>query len=523
MAAADPPDLPSILARLQVLEAELAATKAELARKDRIIEALRKRLFGATSERLDPAQLQLAFDEIVLGKPAPPRETGGGPSAPEAAAAKGAGSRRRKGDLFPANLKVVIDGILVPGEVRARPGDWKEIGETHHDELDASPARLFWRRTILKKFISRVDRSLPPVACPAPEPTIPGTLCGAGLAAQIIVDKYCDHLPHYRQSQRFERQYQALIGRGTLNAWTHATAAHLAPIGAAIRAELFGAKTLQVDETPIDYLSPGEGKTKKGYLWVYLDALGGTVYYDWQLGRGHDCLLAIIGYDPEGNTTCYDGNIQCDGYSAYQAFVARYGGITLGGCLAHIRRKFLEADGQAPEVTLPVLMRMQELYRIERQLRRTKAPPDCRMLVRRARAGAIVREIKGIIDRERNRHLPKSKLGEAIGYALNQWEKFERYLGDGTFEIDNNLVENAIRPTKLGLKNSLFFGNAEAGVNNALLYTLIENCKRQGLDPQGYLAEVIKRLPANATLEEAAALTPARIAAERKTEAVEAA
>lgn len=497
------------------MEEELAEAKAELARKDQIIEALQQRLFGSKSERLDPAQLQLLLDEAALGKPEAPPEVGDERSAPEEPEEerKSARTRRKKADLFPRNLKVVIEREILPEEVMAHPENFVEIGEEHHDELEVVRSQLYWRRTVLKKFKSKTDRSLPPLTSPAPEPTLPGTLCGASLAAQVVVDKFCDHLPYYRQSVRMRRQYEAQIGRQTLGGWAHAAAEHLLPIGEAIKAELFEANCLEVDETPIDYLSPGHGQTKQGYLWVYLDAQNQTVLYDWQLGRGHDCLLEILGVDEETGMTKFRGTIQCDGYSAYQALVKRYGGIELGGCLAHIRRKFFEARHQAPEVVLPILLSIQKLYRIEDDLREIQAPPDCRRLVRWVRSRPIVEALQEIIIREKSLHRPKSKLGEALGYALGQWEEFCAYLHNGELEIDNNLVENAIRPTKLGMKNYLFFGSAEAGVHNALLYTLIENCKLQDLDPERYLEEVIRKLPAEPTPEQAAELTPRRYAA----------
>jgi transposase len=514
-------ELQAVLERLDVLEkklaateAELAAAKTELARKDQIIDALQQRLFGSKSERLDPAQLQLLLDGAALGKPEAPPEAGDEQSAPEEPEKrKSARTRRKKADLFPRNLKVVIEGEIVPEEVAADPEGFVEIGEEHHDELEVVRAQLYWRRTVLKKFKSKTDRSLPPLIAPAPKPTLPGTLCGASLAAQVVVDKFCDHLPYYRQSVRMLRRHEARIGRQTLGGWAHATAEHLLPIGEAIKAELFEASCLEVDETPIDYLSPGHGKTKQGYLWVYLDAQGKTVLYDWQLGRGHDCLLDIIGLDEESGMTRFRGTIQCDGYSAYRALVARYGGIELAGCLAHIRRKFFEARKQAPEVAMPILLAMQRLYRIEEELREIQAPPDSRKLIRWVRSRPIVEELHELILKERSLHLPKSRLGEALNYALGQWEEFCLYLHDGALEIDNNLVENAIRPTKLGAKNYLFFGSAEAGVHNALLYTLIENCKLNDIDPERYLEDVIRELPTDPTAEQAAALTPRRYAA----------
>ena len=218
---------------------------------------------------------------------------------------------------------------------RANPDDFEEIGEEHHDELDVIKPEMIWRRTIRKKFKHKTDKARPPVIAPAPLPSIPGTLCAPALAAQIITDKFADHLPHYRQSQRLRRRHEADIGRQTLNTWTQAAARHLEPVNRAIKAEVLKATELQVDETAIEYLKPGHGSTKTGYLWIYNDPQSGTCHYDWHTGRGHDCLLDFLGYDPLTNTLGYEGTIQCDGYSAYLALAARFKTIRLAGCLAH--------------------------------------------------------------------------------------------------------------------------------------------------------------------------------------------
>ncbi len=522
-------DLQTVLARVEKLEAELSETKsrladteaklaaaeAEIARKDQIIAALQQRLFGSKSERLDPSQLGLDFEDSVMGKPEPSPENGDGECEPEAQeddAAKPKRKRRRKADLFPKNLPIVIEAIDIPDEVAIDPDAFIEIGEEHHDELDITRAAVFWRRRTRKKFVSKKDRSRPPLMPPAPRPSIPGTHCAPDLMAQLIADKFADHLPHYRQEQRFLRRHNVELSRQTINTWTHAAAAWLMPIGRAIKRELLGNKVLQVDETPIRYLNPGHGKTSRGYLWVYLDPQSGTVYYDWQLGRGHDCLLDFLGYDDATNTILWAGKLQCDGYSAYRALAARFACIMLAGCLAHIRRKFIEAREQAPEIVLPILALMQKLYRIESWMNNDTATSDCRLLVRRMSSKPLAKELKQEIDAERRAHLPHSKLGEAITYALGQWDEFVRYLDDGRIEIDNNFCENAVRPTKLGEKNHLFFGSAEAGSGNALLYTLVRNCRVHDIDPEVYLAEAIRKMTENPTDDEAAALTPSKLA-----------
>jgi len=234
-----PVDLQALLKRVEHLEGQLAETleelvstkteliaaKTELARKDQIIAALQQRLFGKSSERLDPDQLQLQLDELILGKVEPPPETGGGSEAEseEAEGAKAKRNRRRKADLFPENLAVIISEVIVPEEVAADPDGYVEIGEEHHDELEVVRAELYWNRQVRKKFVSKTDRSQPPLMAPAPEPSVPGTLCGPQLMAQILVDKYEDHLPHYRQSKRFLRRHQRRIREGVAR-WTHAHA-----------------------------------------------------------------------------------------------------------------------------------------------------------------------------------------------------------------------------------------------------------------------------------------------------------
>jgi transposase len=525
VASGDQQNLSTILERLSALEKELAALKAEnaylkaeLARKDKIIAGLQQRLFGSSSEKLDPAQLQLLFDEIVMGKPLPPPENGDEPSAPEEPKTKRATNRRNKADRFPQNLKILIEKTITPEEVLANPDDWKLIGQEHTDELDVIKAQIFWRRTVREKYVHNTDKTLPPVIAPAPLPSIPGTLIAPALAAQIICDKYQDHLPHYRQAQRFRRRHDIHIGRQTLNTWTHATARHLSPIDQAIRAEILQADKLQIDETPIHYLDPGHGTTREGRLWVYRDITTGTCYFDWHPSRATHCLLDFLGYDQQTNTIAYQGTIHTDGYIVYETVAAQHG-LRHAGCLTHARRKFTDLGKASPEVTIPILLFIQRIYHIEKQTRQTGAPAACRELIRRARSRPIADELHRFLTEASTHHLPASDVAKAIHYTLGQWHKIIHCFEDGALELDTNLVENIIRPTKLGMKNWMFFGSVEAGTNNALLYTLLANCHAQGLDPEDYLIEVLKHLPHNASVEQASAWTPRSIAAERQARA----
>jgi hypothetical protein len=247
---------------------------------------------------------------------------------------------------------------------------------------------------------------------------------------------------------------------------------------------------VQVDETPVAYLAPGHGKTKQGYLWT-CSRPGGDVFYRWETSRAAACLDKIIPVD-------FKGTVQCDGYAAYRSFAnGRDGAVELAGCWAHVRRKFHEALDQSPQTAGWLLRQIQHLYRVEARLREQRAGPKLRVAVRAHESRPIVERFERALVRLKagGRHLPQSLLGSAMDYALGQWRTLDVYLGDGRVEIDNNLVENAIRPTALGKKNWLFMGEAEAGQRGAILYTLIESCRRRGIDPYAYLKDVLTRLP----------------------------
>ena len=247
---------------------------------------------------------------------------------------------------------------------------------------------------------------------------------------------------------------------------------------------------VQVDETPINYLEPGNGSTRQGYFWTS-SCPGGDVFFRWETSRGAACLENIIAID-------FKGTLQCDGYSAYRAFANSRGeNIRLAGCWAHLRRKFHDGLEQSPRSSGWMMQQIQHLYRIEAQLREGHAGPRLREAVRSSQSRPIVQRIKRALTllKGSGRYLPQSLMGQAMDYALGQWSALEVYLEDGRVEIDNNLVENAIRPTAIGKKNWLFIGEADAGERGAIIYTLIECCRRRGLDPYAYLRDVLTRLP----------------------------
>jgi hypothetical protein len=284
--------------------------------------------------------------------------------------------------------------------------------------------------------------------------------------------------------------------------WVELAAEWLKPIYEHIRTGVMAGGYVQVDETPIDYLEPGNGKTRQGYFWTCNRPDGDGFYY-WQTSRAAACLDNII-------PLTFRGTVQCDGYSAYRAFATGRGGtIELAGCWAHVRRKFYEAFEQSPRTSGWLMRQIQHLYRIEAILREHRAGPRLRQAVRASQSRPVVERIQRalIMLKSNGRYLPQSLLGGAMDYALGQWPTLEVYLKDGQVELDNNLVENAIRPTAIGKKNWLFIGDANAGQRSAIIYTVIENCRRRGLDPFAYLRDVLTRLP-NMTNRQIPEVTP---------------
>jgi len=459
---------------------ELRAENALLRQK---IDLLVKRVFGSSSEQLDKNQLELL---------APP-ETKVTVEAIVAAPEKERAERSRKERVarLPENLPVVEE-VLDPELVKAQPEQWRLVGQEISEQLDYEPGRFFRRRVVRRKYVHKTNPDRAPLIAPLPERLLDRSLPAPGLLAHIVVGKYCDHLPLYRQEQIYQQRHGVNLPRQSLTRWVELASEWLKPIYEQIRTGVMGGGYVQVDETPVDYLEPGNGKTKQGYLWT-CSRPGGDVFYRWETSRAAACLDNIIPVD-------FTGTIQSDGYSAYRSFANGRNGIELAGCWAHVRRKFHEALEQSPKTAGWVMRQIQHLYRVEARLRESRhsgTGPELRAAVRAAESKPVVERLERAMIRLKRsgRHLPQSLLGIAIDYALGQWRTLDVYLGDGRVEIDNNLVENAIRPTALGKKNWLFMGDADAGERGAIIYTVIESCRRRGIDPYAYLKDILTRLP----------------------------
>ena len=482
------------LSQLRALVTTLQQENALLRQK---IDALARRIFGSSSEKVSPAQLELLLQlpQETSSEPVPP------PLAQEKAATPKTHPQKQRAPRLPDHLPV-IEEVIEPQEVLAAPQDWRQIGEEVSEQLDYEPARFLRRRTVRRKYVRRGEVDLPPIIAPLPEKLLERGIAGAGLLAHILVSKYCDHLPLYRQEQIYAQRHNVNLPRQTLARWVELAADWLLPIYEQIRTGVLGDGYVQVDETPVAYLAPGHGQTKQGYLWTCLRP-GGDVFYRWEVSRAAECLDRVVG-------SSFKGVVQCDGYSAYRAYASGHTSIKLAGCWAHARRNFHEALDQSRQRASWILRQVQHLYRIESMLREQNAGPALRQAVRSHQSRPIVDRVKQalLVFKASRQHLPKSLLGEALDYALGQWTHLEQFLTDGRIELDNNLVENAIRPTAVGKKNWLFMGEAGAGQRGAIIYTIVECCRRRKIDPYTYLRDVLSRLP-SFTNHQLPSITPA--------------
>jgi transposase len=485
-----------LLEENRALRTALEKSQAENALLRQKVDLLIRKVFGASSEKIDPSQMDLFLVE--------PENAPGKPIASSALEEAESPSSRRDASprprRWPQDLPV-MEEVIDPAEVKEAPEQWRCIGSEISEQLDYEPGRFLRRRLVRRKYVSKIVVDAVPVIAPLPPMLQQRSGVAPGLLAQIVVGKYVHHLPLYRQEQIYWAQNRVWLPRQNLAHWMELAADWLKPIYERIRTGVMGGGYVQVDETPVRYLVPGNGKTKTGYFWT-ASRPGGDVFYHWEISRAAACLGNVLPID-------FRGTVQCDGYTGYPSFARHKEHIRLAGCWAHVRRKVYAARDQDPLMAGWLMRQIRHLYRIERELRKSRSGPQLRAALRAHQARPIYQRLYRVLTRlkMKRRYLPRSGMGLALDYALNLWTPLGVYLNDGRVEIDQNLVENAIRPTALGKKNWLFIGEAEAGQRSAILYTIVECCRRRGIDPQAYLRDILTRLP-HATNWQIDSLTP---------------
>jgi transposase len=473
-AAAAPDDL-------SALKALVEAQRVEIARLQLLLAKLRRHQFGRRSEQMTGLldQLELQLEELETGDAEvttalEPRTTPRRPRTP-----------RVLPDHLPRDIHTHEPDTTACPDCG---GALKPLGEDVSEVLEYVPACFRVIRHVRPKCAcSRCDRI---VQAPAPGRPIAQGLPGPGLLAHVLVSKFADHLPLYRQSDIYAREGVDLP-RSTLTDWVGEAAGLLRPLVAAIRRHVLSGLKLHADDTPVPVLAPGQGKTKQGRLWTYVrddrpagDATPPAVWFAYSPDRK--------GQHPQAHLKDFEGVLHADGYAGFNALYAT-GRVREVACWAHVRRKFYDLhQAQAGPLTAEALQRIGQLYAIEDELRGQSAA--VRAATRQARAGPRLDAFRDWLQTTLTQVSRKSALAEAIRYALARWEALTRYCGDGRLEVDNNAAERALRAVALGRKNYLFAGSDAGGERAAAMYTLIGTAKLNGLDPEAYLRTVLTRI-----------------------------
>ena len=478
-------NLPSDTALLHRLVREMAdvveSRDGEIERLQIIIKKLQRAQFGRRSERLDADQLALALEDLD-GDIARNRE-----SRPAIATEAAEAPSRRK--PLPDHLPredVLLD---VDSEIcGCCGGALHAIGESVSEMLDWVPAQLRVVRISRPKYACRACNKV--VQAPAPERLIAGGLATPALLAQVLISKYCDHTPLYRQSQIFAR-HGVDLSRSTLVGWVGGACWWLEALHERLCKNVFASNHLFADDTPIPVLDPGRGRTKTGRLWVYA-----REQRPWS---GPEPPAAVYLYAPDrkaerpaSHLEDFKGVLHVDGYAGFEQ-LANNSDVVLAACWSHTRRKFYEvAEATGSPVAAEALRRIGELYVVEARVRGQSSAH--RLAERRSVSRPIVQALHAWLEAQLPRVAGRSTLAEAIRYALSRWEGLTRFLHDGRIELDTNPVERAIRPVALGRKNHLFAGSDGGGNRWAIVCSLIETCKLNGVEPYAYLRDLLTRM-----------------------------
>ena len=449
------------------------------------LDQLKRLVFGSRHERfiptISPGQLTL---NITTQAPLQPAVT-----------LESIQYERKKATSQAESEKVSTGRMLLPADlpreqIIIEPKEnvigWKKIGQEITEELERIPGKLFVRQYIRNKYVSPNGEHI--VIGELPVRPIEKGIAGPGLLAQIVIDKFVDHLPVYRQVQRFEREGMKLPV-STIGNWISGTCQLLEPLYEVHRKKVLAMDYLQVDESPIRVLDKAKkGTTHRGYYWVYHAPLSKLVMFDYRQGRGREgpgeCLKDFKGY------------LQTDGYAVYEDY-DNLQGITLIHCMAHARRKFDEALDNDKERASYVLTEIQKLYAIEQSARDQSLSAELLKALRQRQAVLILENLKVWMMEAYSNTLPQSAIGKALSYSLQRWDKLSRYTNDGRLQIDNNLVENAIRPVAIGRKNYLFAGSHDGARRAAMLYSFMGTCKKNNVNPFEWLKDILIQMPSH--------------------------
>ena len=439
------------------------------------LDQLKKIIFGSRSEKSTPVEVaanQLSlFEEII--------------EAPEDNSSDVTHVREHMKKVSKHPGRHSLPDHLPVEEIVLEPEEdttgLKKIGVTITETLEYIPASLFRKRYIRPKYAKPNGDGV--IIADLPDRAIPKGLPEAGLLSHLITSKFVEHQPFYRQIEKFKRDYKIDLPSSTLNDWFAATCTLLKPLYERLKQTTFDTDYLQVDESPIKVLDKDKkGKTHQGYQWVYSNPLNRQVIFDYRKGRGM--------HGPKEMLLNYQGILQCDGYTVYDK-IGKSEHITLAGCLAHVRRKYVEAKENDPTRASKAIGIFANIYRLEKLAKQS----DHRKTYREQHIKPLLLELKNWIDEECIKVLPKSAIGKAMRYTVNQWHKIMAIMTDGRIELDNNWIENKIRPLALGRKNYLFAGSHSGAQRIAIMYSFFATCKANDVNPFQWLKSTLEKIP----------------------------
>jgi transposase len=481
-----PTDTQALQQLVRDLAGALSVGQTEIDRLRLIIRQFQRAQFGRRSEQLDPDQMAFGLEDLEADlaraearRPAAATPVDGGAAVPE-----------KPPHRAPLPAHLPRTETVIPAPCDACPecgGALHDAGATSSEMLDWVPASIRVVRITRPKKACRCCGTLH--QAPAPERVLAGGLATPGLIAHVLVSRYCDHLPLYRQSQIFAR-HGLEISRSTRSGWVGAACWWLEALHARLVTHVMSGDRVFADDTPLPVLDPGCGRTKTGRLWAYTR--------DDRPYGGNVPPAVVFIYEPDRKAARpaehlkpFRGILQVDGYAGFEALAAD-GKITLAACWSHARRKFYELHEAGSPIATEALARIAAIYKVEAGIR--GHPPDARRQVRQEQSRPLVEALRVWLDLQLARLPGRSRLAEAVRYALGRWTALGRFLDDGRIDLDTNPVERAIRPVSLGRKNSLFEGSDGGAGRWAVVASLIETCKLNGIEPYAWLCDVFVRM-----------------------------
>jgi transposase len=471
----------SLFAQVTQKDHELKHKQLKIDQLTHEMAVLKRWQFGRRSERLDPAQRSLLEETIDADLEAIEREL-------EALQTE----RPERTKAIPR--RTALPAHLPRREIAHEPDNTvcpcgcqlERIGEEISERLDYTPGSVEVERHVRGKWVCRRCETL--IQAPIPAQIIDKGIPSAGLLAHVLISKFADHIPLYRLAGILERS-EVSVPPATLGAWVGVCGVQLAPLAEAMKTELLQRAVLHADETPVSMLKPGLGHTHKAYIWSYASTqfdASPLVVYDFTESRGGHHARTFLGG--------WSGKLVCDDFSGYKALFER--SVTEAGCMAHARRKFEELkDTERSELAAEALLFYGLLYDVEASAREQSLDAAGRLRWRQQHARPVADHLREWLTLQRLKVPDGSAIAKAINYSLGRWQALTRYIDDGDLPIDNNWVENRIRPISVGRKNWLFAGSLRAGQRAGVIMSLIQSAKLCGHEPYRYLRDVLERLP----------------------------